>query len=196
MHMYFTSWIQSNPQILGTFPSPPQITQNLYVFNTTSGYLSVQDDTLQIPNGVAFSPDYSILYVTDTGALNAAMGLPLDSQGHRTVPPPPNNFNVRSTHMMFLHPVLFATVVPFTTPTNGFQMVLKLSNLAIFIRLLEISLMLLIPRVFCWEKFVRLLLLRIWCLLGRVVFGWLDRGLLIVSRLRRMSRVGKSWELF
>jgi sugar lactone lactonase YvrE len=55
------------------------------MFNTTSGYLSVQDDTLQIPNGVAFSPDYSILYVTDTGALNANMGLPLDSQGHRTV---------------------------------------------------------------------------------------------------------------
>jgi sugar lactone lactonase YvrE len=48
------------------------------------------DDTLQIPNGIAFSSDESILYVTDTGALNAAMGEPLDNAGHRTVLPPPN----------------------------------------------------------------------------------------------------------
>jgi sugar lactone lactonase YvrE len=68
--------------------SPEQTTRNVYLFNVTSGYLSVLDDTLGEPNGIALSPDESILYVTDSSALEANYGLPgapLGDDGHRTV---------------------------------------------------------------------------------------------------------------
>jgi len=89
-YVFLPSEILIDCQVLGTFPEPPQTTQNVYSFNLTSGYLSVLDDTLQVPNGIAFSPDESILYVSDTSALDAGIGIPLNNQGHRTVYSTPN----------------------------------------------------------------------------------------------------------
>lgn len=45
-----------------------QLPTRVYRIDPQSGRADVVDETLEKPNGLAFSPDYSILYVSDTGA--------------------------------------------------------------------------------------------------------------------------------
>lgn len=45
-----------------------ELPTRVYRVDPNSGGAEVMDETLEKPNGLAFSPDYSILYVSDTGA--------------------------------------------------------------------------------------------------------------------------------
>ena len=50
------------------FRPRPECADLLYRWDPVAGSLTVVDDSFDKPNGVAFSPDGSILYVTDSGA--------------------------------------------------------------------------------------------------------------------------------
>jgi gluconolactonase len=50
------------------FRPEPQVGNHVYRFDPRSGRLSVVADSFDKPNGLAFSPDEQILYVTDSGA--------------------------------------------------------------------------------------------------------------------------------
>jgi gluconolactonase len=50
------------------FRPEPQVGNYVYRFDPPSGWLSVVADSLDKPNGLAFSPDEQTLYVTDSGA--------------------------------------------------------------------------------------------------------------------------------
>jgi gluconolactonase len=50
------------------FRPEPQVGNHVYRFDPRSGRLSVVADSFDKPNGLAFSPDEKILYVTDSGA--------------------------------------------------------------------------------------------------------------------------------
>jgi gluconolactonase len=50
------------------FRPEPQVGNHVYRFDPRSGRLSVVADSLDKPNGLAFSPDEQTLYVTDSGA--------------------------------------------------------------------------------------------------------------------------------
>lgn len=49
--------------------TPPQLPAASYRYNTTSGAVFVVDDTIGQPNGIAFNPDASVVYISDTGTL-------------------------------------------------------------------------------------------------------------------------------
>ena len=53
--------------VLG-FRPPPETGDHVYRFDPASGALRVVAGTFDKPNGLAFSPDESVLYVTDSGA--------------------------------------------------------------------------------------------------------------------------------
>lgn len=48
-------------------PVPPALTAGVWFFNTTSGSSKMLDGTLSEPNGIVASPDWSTIYVSDTG---------------------------------------------------------------------------------------------------------------------------------
>ena len=50
------------------FRPPPESRDALYRFDPADQRIQVVDDSFDKPNGVAFSPDGSVLYVTDSGA--------------------------------------------------------------------------------------------------------------------------------
>ena len=50
------------------FRPEPQVGDFVYRFDPASGSLSVVADSFSKPNGIAFSPDETVLYVTDSGA--------------------------------------------------------------------------------------------------------------------------------
>ncbi|KAE8380405.1 hypothetical protein BDV26DRAFT_290490 [Aspergillus bertholletiae] len=52
----------------GTSTMAPQIQASVYRYDPETGAVNIVDDTLHCPNGVAFSPDYKTLYLTDTDA--------------------------------------------------------------------------------------------------------------------------------
>ncbi|KAI9734939.1 MAG: hypothetical protein M1834_002019 [Cirrosporium novae-zelandiae] len=49
---------------------PPQLAAATYRFRPSTGAVSIVEDTLAEPNGIAFSPDSKILYISDTGAVS------------------------------------------------------------------------------------------------------------------------------
>lgn len=53
------------------FPQECYLPNNVYRFDPESKELTVVIDTLQMPNGIAFSPDEKILYVIDSAAIQA-----------------------------------------------------------------------------------------------------------------------------
>ena len=55
------SWIQYLTD------TPPQLPPASYRYNATSGAVFLVDDTVTQPNGIAFSPDGSTLYISDSG---------------------------------------------------------------------------------------------------------------------------------
>jgi gluconolactonase len=67
-----TIWF-SDPSygFLQGFKDPPQVGDYVYRFEPRSGELSVVSDGFDKPNGLAFSPDESLLYVGDSGAIHA-----------------------------------------------------------------------------------------------------------------------------
>ncbi|RMZ44632.1 lactonohydrolase [Aspergillus flavus] len=59
--------------------TPPQLPSASYRYNASSGAVFVIDDSIGQPNGIAFSPGGSVVYITDTAAVSA----PVDPQyGH------------------------------------------------------------------------------------------------------------------
>lgn len=50
------------------FKPEPQVGDFLYRYDPGTGALTAVDDSFDKPNGLAFSPDHSVLYVTDSGA--------------------------------------------------------------------------------------------------------------------------------
>ncbi|OGM42216.1 lactonohydrolase [Aspergillus bombycis] len=79
----------------GTSTVAPQVQASVYRYDPETGEVKVVDDTLHCPNGVAFSPDYKTLYLTDTDAgvtmidpkvpLNEVPSLQYNSTNRRTV---------------------------------------------------------------------------------------------------------------
>lgn len=53
------------------FKGPPEVGAYVYRYDPATGETSVVADGFDKPNGLAFSPDESVLYVTDTGANQA-----------------------------------------------------------------------------------------------------------------------------
>jgi gluconolactonase len=53
------------------FKPPPEIGAFVYRHDPTTGETAVVADSFNKPNGLAFSPDESVLYITDTGANQA-----------------------------------------------------------------------------------------------------------------------------
>ncbi|KAI9928522.1 hypothetical protein ASPWEDRAFT_336980 [Aspergillus wentii DTO 134E9] len=72
--------------------TPPQLPSASYRYNSTSGAVFVVDDTISQPNGIAFSPDGLIVYITDSGSVSGPVdpkyghpGTPFNATGHRTI---------------------------------------------------------------------------------------------------------------
>lgn len=61
--------------LLGLTDRRPQLPTATYRYNATSGAVFVVDDTLKQPNGIAFNPDASIVYISDTGMSHIFCGL-------------------------------------------------------------------------------------------------------------------------
>ncbi|KAK9424299.1 putative SpoH [Seiridium unicorne] len=53
---------------MGVNVRAPQLQASVYRYDPTTGQIQIMDDTLVFPNGIAFSPDKSVLYATDTSA--------------------------------------------------------------------------------------------------------------------------------
>ncbi|KAI0011638.1 lactonohydrolase [Xylariaceae sp. FL0662B] len=53
---------------IGVNVHAPQLQAAVYRYDPTSGRIQVVDDTLEFPNGIAFSPDGKTLYLTNTAA--------------------------------------------------------------------------------------------------------------------------------
>src|SRR5262245_3586138 len=64
-----TSWF-TDPAYghLQGFRPEPRVGEFVYCFDPASGSLAVVADAFNKPNGIAFAPDESVLYVTDSGA--------------------------------------------------------------------------------------------------------------------------------
>lgn len=58
-----------NSRNVGTDTEAPAIEAATYRYNPSTGSISIVDDSLKSPNGIAFSPDGTNLYLTDTGAV-------------------------------------------------------------------------------------------------------------------------------
>ena len=73
--------------------SAPELPNAIYRFTPSTGAVRVVDDTLKEPNGLAFSPDYKIMYISDTGSVSPGPVDPVAgmssqqymSTGHRTI---------------------------------------------------------------------------------------------------------------
>lgn len=70
----------------------PQLPVASYRFNPATGSVVLIDDTLSQPNGIAFSPDGTTLYISDTGAVSgsrapgdAGFGTTYNTTGPRTI---------------------------------------------------------------------------------------------------------------
>lgn len=76
----------------GLTDTAPQLPAASYRFNPDTGAVFLIDDTLQQPNGIAFSPDGNTLYISDTGAVDGSIaagdggfGTLYNTTGKRTI---------------------------------------------------------------------------------------------------------------
>ena len=73
--------------------TPPQLPSASYRYNASSGAVIVVDDSIGQPNGIAFTPDGSTVYISDTAAVSA----PVDPKyGH-----PGGKFNTTHRRQVF-----------------------------------------------------------------------------------------------
>ncbi|KAK5193336.1 hypothetical protein LTR92_006705 [Exophiala xenobiotica] len=61
------------PWFNGRVDTAPQLPTATYRFNPATGAVFLVDDTIEQPNGIAFSPDGKTLYITETGALTGSI---------------------------------------------------------------------------------------------------------------------------
>ncbi|EKG19757.1 Six-bladed beta-propeller TolB-like protein [Macrophomina phaseolina MS6] len=89
--IWFTDDYYGRPCKVNT--QAPQINPATYRFDPSTGSVVIAEDSLDEPNGVAFSPDGKTLYLTDTGAGSAiidpavdpAPGIHYNTTGKRTI---------------------------------------------------------------------------------------------------------------
>jgi gluconolactonase len=86
------------------FKPEPQLGDFVYRYDPSSGRLRVVVDSFDKPNGIAFSPDEQVLYVTDSGA-NQEEGSFHVERPHHVVA-----FDVRDGHLLYER--LFAVTTP------------------------------------------------------------------------------------
>ena len=84
----------------------PEVGDRIYRFELRSRRLTVAADSLDKPNGLAFSPDQCTLYVTDSGA-NQEPGSRYDDRPHHVVA-----FDVLPGSAQLSNPRVFAEVSP------------------------------------------------------------------------------------
>jgi sugar lactone lactonase YvrE len=79
-------WFTDPPyaQIMGN-DSTAELRPNVYFYNLTSHVLRAVEEDLQLPNGLAFSPNGKLLYLADSGALCQPIGQPTVSDRHRSI---------------------------------------------------------------------------------------------------------------
>ena len=65
--------------------SAAEMRHNVYFYNTTSGIVRAVEEDLQLPNGIALSPDGKILYLADSGALCQPIGQPTVPTRHHSI---------------------------------------------------------------------------------------------------------------
>ena len=87
------------------FRPEPRVGDFVYRYDPTTGHLSVVADSFDKPNGLAFSPDESVLYVTDSGA-NQEPGSFHPNRPHHVVA-----YDVVAGRQL-RHPRLFAVTTP------------------------------------------------------------------------------------
>lgn len=87
------------------FRPQPMVGDYVYRFDPRTGETTVVADSFVKPNGLAFSPDESVLYITDSGANQAAGTYYVDKPHHIIA------FDVRAGRHL-VHPRLFAVVTP------------------------------------------------------------------------------------
>ena len=71
-------------QIMGN-ESTAELRPNVYYYNTTSHIIRAVEEDLQLPNGIALSPDNKILYLADSGALCQPIGQPTVPSKHHSI---------------------------------------------------------------------------------------------------------------
>jgi gluconolactonase len=64
------------------FKFAPQLGDFVYCYDPTTGYVNAVADGFIKPNGIAFSPDYQTLYVTDSGAIEEPGSYYVDKPHH------------------------------------------------------------------------------------------------------------------
>ncbi|KIJ30872.1 hypothetical protein M422DRAFT_186619, partial [Sphaerobolus stellatus SS14] len=110
--VFFTDTTSFRYGFLGAFRPPPLLPNQVYRFDPRTREVHVVADGFIIPNGIAFSPDGNIAYVSDTGGLQANIF-------NSTRPTTLYSFDVDPTTQRFLNRRTFAwadTGIP-----DGFQ---------------------------------------------------------------------------
>ncbi|KAA8652234.1 SMP-30/gluconolactonase/LRE family protein [Aspergillus tanneri] len=76
----------------GLTDTPPQLPAASYRYNMSSGAVTVVDDSLGQPNGVAFNPEGTIVYISDSVGASGPVdpkyghgGTPFNTTHHRTI---------------------------------------------------------------------------------------------------------------
>jgi gluconolactonase len=65
--------------------STAELRPNVYFYDISSTVLRVVEEDLQLPNGIALSPDRKVLYIADSGALCQPIGRPTVASEHRSI---------------------------------------------------------------------------------------------------------------
>ncbi|KAI0105035.1 lactonohydrolase [Nemania sp. FL0031] len=94
--IWFTDNNYGRPVHLNT--EAPQHSCGTYRFNISSGLVTLVEDSLLEPNGVAFSPDKQTLYLSDTGAGSAVIDGRVD-------PAPPIHINSTGPRTLYAYDV-------------------------------------------------------------------------------------------
>lgn len=63
----------------------PELPSQVYRFNPEEGSIRAMADDFVRPNGICFSPDLKMVYVTDTGAIHGAHYIPFDKTGKASI---------------------------------------------------------------------------------------------------------------
>ena len=77
--------------------SAPQLGAAVYRFRPSTGSVSLVEDTLSQPNGIAISPDLSTMYISDTGALSGTIDPALGPTG--------DSFNVTGKRTIYAYDI-------------------------------------------------------------------------------------------
>jgi len=127
------------PVDFGHGDRPEQDRNRVYRVEPESGTITAVSEDFDKPNGLAFSPDESVLYVGDTGRTHGAF------RPHQVIA-----FDVTENGTELANPRIFAVIEPWVP--DGFRVV----SMEIYISQQETGYRCSIPWARCWERFLRL----------------------------------------